>query len=278
MGIIFAAIAALLYGSADMAGGIATRHNHVTSVLVTSQLIGLLIAVLAAFLLEWAQVKTSDLIWGAAAGLTGSLGLACLYLGIARGFVAITTPLAAVISAAVPVMAGVLLGETPGLWAWIGITIGTAAIFMLAWQPNRHPDRQKSLSSLFYGTIAGLAFGAGFILISRPSPDAGFWPIAAARLASVSTIFMIAVASKRKIRICRNNLGLVAATGTMDTVANIAFVIATRLEILPVVAVITALSPGPTVILGRIFGHEHLTALRIAGLILAIASAAFMSI
>ncbi|MFW6363740.1 MAG: EamA family transporter [Spirochaeta sp.] len=278
MGIFFAGLSALLYGTADFSGGLASRRSPVIGVLVISQILGLIIALIAAPLLGWTRVTPPDLLWGAAAGLTGAFGLAYLYKGLAEGFVAIVAPLAAVIGAAVPVLGGVLLGEMPGVTGWIGIAVSTPAIFLLAYEPGAHLERTRMLTSMYCGAIAGIAFGAFFILISRPAEASGFWPIVSSRTASVVVVSILARLQGRSIRIARESIPAVAVTGSFDTAANIAFVISARLELLPIVSIISSLCPGPTVLLGRFVLGEYLTANRIAGLVLALFGVAMLSI
>ncbi|AFG36346.1 DMT family transporter [Spirochaeta africana] len=278
MGIMFAALSAVLYGTADFSGGLATRKSPTAAVLVTSQILGLVIALVAAPLLGWDRVTAGDLLWGALAGMTGAIGLGYLYRGIARGFVAVTAPLAAVTGAAVPVIGGVLLGEAPGLLGWSGIAVSIPAIFLLAYEPGSRPDPVRMAESLKCGLVAGIAFGAFFILISRPSPAAGFWPIAASRAASVLMVLSWIRLRRERIRIARESMPAVAVAGSFDTAANITFVLSAQLELLPVVSVVSSLAPGPTVILGRVLLGEVLTANRITGLLLALVGVALLSL
>jgi drug/metabolite transporter (DMT)-like permease len=59
--------------------------------------------------------------------------------------------------------------------------------------------------------------------------------------------------------------------------ANIAFLLASRTGMLSIAAAVAALYPGPTVLLARLVMHERITALRIAGLALALAGVALIS-
>jgi drug/metabolite transporter (DMT)-like permease len=69
----------------------------------------------------------------------------------------------------------------------------------------------------------------------------------------------------------------VLATGALDMGANIAFLLASRSGLLSITAAVAALYPGPTVVLARLVLRERLTALRIAGLVLALAGVALIS-
>jgi len=118
MAIILAALSAALYGSADFAGGLATRSNPVHAVLVVSQLAGTVLAAAALPLFAAATPTGSEMIWGAAAGLGGAVGLIALYRGIATTVVAVVSPTSALVGAILPVAFGVISGERPSVAAW----------------------------------------------------------------------------------------------------------------------------------------------------------------
>ncbi len=319
MGVLFAALAALLFGSADYAGGIATRRNSVYAVLLLSQAVGLMLALAAAPLLGAVTgaagatgagagmaaggasagsgagatgaasavaatftagviLTSADMLWGAAAGLAGALGLAFLYKGLARGVIAVVSPLAAVVGAAVPVLAGVVLGELPGLLGQLGIAVSIPAIFLLGWERVGTRARSEVLMSVRYGSIAGLCFGVFFILISRPSAAAGMWPLVAARAAALPVLLFLIVAGRRPLRVARVGMSAVILAGALDMSANISFVLASHYGLLSVVAVITSLAPAPTVLLGRVLLGQRLTPSRISGLVLAVLGVVLLSI
>lgn len=278
MGIFLAALSALFYGSADFAGGQASRHNSVAAVLVTSQILGLAIALVAAPLLGSSSVAASDLLWGAAAGLSGAVGLAFLYKGIASGIIAIVAPKAAVVGSAVPVVVGSLLGQLPSLTGWFGIAVSIPAIFLLSWEKPEIKNRHKIILSLKYAFIAGLAFGGFAILISQTGSGSGLWPIVTSRTASVSTVLLLIWLSGRKLRVARHSLAAVATAGSLDTMGNIAFLLSSRLIILPIVGVVSGLAPAPTVLLGRMLLKERLGPVRITGLVLALAGVVLLSL
>jgi drug/metabolite transporter (DMT)-like permease len=132
--------------------------------------------------------------------------------------------------------------------------------------------------SLLYGGLAGLGFGAFFVLISRPDEAAGLWPLVGARGASILFVASAARIAGRSLSVERESLLAVAVAGVFDMAANIAFVVASRLYLLSVVSVVSSLYPAPTVILGRIVVKERLGAARLAGLASAITGVALMSL
>ena len=275
--ILLAGLSALMYGAGDFCGGLASRRMPLFTVLVFSQLVGLAIAVAAALAFRQPLPSPADILWGAAAGVCGAAGLAALYRALATTLVAVVSPVAAVTGAAIPVLVGLALGERPGALAWAGIGMAVPAIVLLAAGPAEHPRKGIARSALLLGTAAGIGFGLFFFAISRTSSASGLWPLAAARLATITLVILAAVLTRRSLRPGQGGFSIVLLSGALDMGANIAFLLASRIGLLSITAVVTSLYPGPTVLLALLVFHERLTVLRVLGLALALAGVALIS-
>ncbi|MCK4513953.1 MAG: EamA family transporter, partial [Spirochaetaceae bacterium] len=156
MSILFAGLSALCYGAADYTGGRATRQSPVFAVLILSQFAGLIGILVVAPFVPGATIRFSDMLWGAAAGASGVLGLALLYRALATTVAAVASPAAALVGAAAPVVAGALMGEQPGLLGWIGIGVAIPAVLLLTAERR---SGESSKPALLLGVLAGLGFG-----------------------------------------------------------------------------------------------------------------------
>ncbi len=78
--------------------------------MVISQFSGMLLLALLLPLLPSASPSRDDLLWGAAAGLTGGVGVALLYRALAIGTMAVVAPTTAVCAVAIPVLVAVAFG------------------------------------------------------------------------------------------------------------------------------------------------------------------------
>jgi drug/metabolite transporter (DMT)-like permease len=292
MSILFAALCALSYGAADYAGGRATRSLDVRAVLLLSQSVGFVGISLVALALGQPLPAPVDAAWGAAAGLSGVLGLGMLYYGLSIGAAAVVSPTAALVGTGAPIIAGLLLGELPTLTAWLGIALSIPAILLLslsrlgAWKLDRR--------SLLFGAVAGIGFGGFFILIDRLGEGSGFWPLAASRIASLAAVSLLLALRLRswsgggspttpdELERAPGKLGraraVAAVAGILDVAANAFFLLATRVGLLITSAVVSSLYPAPTVLLARTIDRERLGVRRVVGLLLALAGVSLMAI
>ncbi len=283
MSALFAGLSALAYGSADYAGGFASRSHPVHGVLAVTQSVSLVGVVTLAILLRQPFPAFRDLMLGAVGGLSGIIGLTLLYRGLSTGSTAVVSPAAAFVGTSLPVVAGTLFGESPPPTSWIGISFAVPAVLLLSLSPSG--DRRFDLRSLALGAAAGLSFGGYFIVIDQTAQDSGFWPLAAARVGSLLLISLTLVVRTRRKRENEasplpSGTALVAAliAGGLDMAANVFFLVATRIGMLATSAVIASLYPAPTVLLSRIRDRERLGPLRVVGVALALAGVGLISL
>jgi drug/metabolite transporter (DMT)-like permease len=275
--ILLAGLSALLYGAADFCGGLAARKSPLFAVLALSQGIGLVLAIAASAVLGVGIPPGRDLAWGALAGLCGAVGIATLYAALATTIVAVASPVAAVIGAAIPMLLGVATGDRPGVLSWVGITLAIPSIVLLTAGPMEKGGGEKLRKAVWLGIAAGVSFGLFFSAISRTSAGSGLWPLASARVTVVALVLLFALFSRRSLRVTASELPVVTLAGLLDMVANIAFLLACRSGMLTIVAVISSLYPGPTVLLAWLVLRERMSRLRVAGIMLALAGVALIS-
>ena len=131
MPFLMALASSVLYGVADFLGGIGSRRGHVVVVTAWFQVAGVLPLVLYAALSP-GVTRPEDLAWGAAAGVTGGIGVLLLYQALASGVVSTAAPLISMIALTVPVVFGLAGGERPGVWPLVGIALGCMAVMLIS--------------------------------------------------------------------------------------------------------------------------------------------------
>ena len=269
MAIVFALLGALVYGFSDFAGGLASRRAPALAVVFCGQLASL--ALLAVLLVAVpGRVDLPSIGWGAAAGVCGGLALLLFYRSLAVAPMTVVAPLTAVMSAVVPVVGGIGLGERPSALALVGVLLAVAAVLLVSAEEGRLPGLQTLRGPGVVGAlVAGTGFGLLFVLLSRSADDSGFWPLAGARVASVVLLGLVAAVGRRSLVPRGAAPGLVLASGIGDMTANLLFVLASRLGLLSVVGVLLALYPAGTVLLALLVLRERLHRVQLAGLAVA---------
>ena len=80
-----------------------------------------------------------DFAWALLAGAGSATGSIFLFRGLARGRMGLVAPISAVGAAALPVLAGVALGERPSWLAWVGVLAALPGIWLVSRETT--PDR-----------------------------------------------------------------------------------------------------------------------------------------
>lgn len=249
-----------------------------------AQLTGVATVCTIASLLPHAAPRGVDFAWGAAAGFVGGGGLALFYRALGRDAMSVIAPVTAVMATAVPVTVGLAFGERPGTGPLFGVALAAISIALVgaAIAPPTDGARPRlrgaiPLRALAEALVAGICFGLFYVLIRRASPQAGIWPLAAARGASVPVYAAVAIVTGRSLRPPRAALPAILGAGALDMVANILYLLAAHRGMLSIVATLASLYPATTLVLARVVLHERLTRLQAAGLVLAAGSVVLIS-
>ncbi len=269
---------AVFYGAADFAGGLTARRAGTIPIVLISQASGLILLALVVPLLPQASPSRPDLLWGAAAGLTGGIGVALLYRALAIGTMAVVAPTTAVCAVAIPVVVAVLLGERPVPLAVGGIILGILSIVLISRQQAEAPSEGHDLASARarsgVGTAlaSGVAIGFFFLSFAQTGSDAGMWPLLVARLVSVTLFGAAAIAVGRSLRMPAQVAVLAIGGGILDMLANALYLLAARQGPLSLVVTLSSLYPASTVLLARVVLKERLSPWQITGVGCALAA------
>jgi uncharacterized membrane protein len=286
MAALLAVLSAVAFGVGDFFGGLSARRMAAVLTTVTAQATGL-VFILAVCLVVAGDPGGGDLLLGALAGLAGGVGITLFYWAMAQGPMSVVAPVSAVMSALVPVVAGVVDGERPSAGAAVGIALGLPAIVLISREPTRaeavaternvvasaHVHVAPRLAErgglpLVAAGLAGVGFGLFFTLLSHTSHESGLWPIASARSAAV-LLAVVAVTVVRPGRPRPDGVRLGVLTGVLDATGNSLYLLASRQGLLTLVGVIGAMYPASTVVLARVVLQERLARHQLAGLAIA---------
>ncbi|HLZ21689.1 MAG TPA: DMT family transporter [Ktedonobacterales bacterium] len=278
MGSLFATVffglaASLCWGSGDFSGGLASRRAKVSSVVISAYAVGFVLLIILALITREPFPQPMDVLWGVLAGVVGVLGLLAFYSALASGKMGIAAPISAVLTASLPVLFSAVTVGLPSLLRLGGFGIALLAIGIIS-----RPERTGgSLRGTGLSVLAGCGFGCFFILISRVSAGATFWPLAMARFSSVALLLIVLLRRRETILPGRAVAPLVVLAGILDASGNAFFVLAAHSGRLDVAAILSSLYPAATVILAAIVLRERVTRVQGIGILLVLAAIPMIS-
>jgi drug/metabolite transporter (DMT)-like permease len=272
--VLFGLAASLFWGSGDFNGGLASRRASAHSVVIASYVVGF-VALLALALIWREQFPpSSDLAWGAVAGLAGAIGLIAFYSALSVGRMGIAAPVSAILTAALPVLFSAFIAGLPNLIQLAGFIMALIAIVLIS-RPERAGGRPRGTG---LALLAGCGFGCFFILISRVNPAATFWPLATARLTSVLFLLALAWFRRQPVLPGMKVMPLVLLAGGLDAGGNAFFVLAAHSGRLDIAAVLSSLYPATTVLLAALLLRERVTRIQTIGIVIALVAVPMISV
>jgi drug/metabolite transporter (DMT)-like permease len=256
------------WGGGDFCGGLATRDTGVFPAVIGSQLCGVVLLAGAALAFGDRVPTIDNMMWSGAAGLCGAAGLLALYRALSVGRMALAAPVSGVLSAAVPVVAGGLLEGMPGRLRLAGFALALAGVWLAACSEYAvFRFRELGLPA-----AAGVGFGGFIVLIGRASGSGVFWPLVAARVASLALLTLVAVVARQRGLPARQHMTLVFLSGLGDAAGNVFLVLAAHAGRLDVAGVLSSLYPASTVLLAWFILHERVTRRQFLGVLAALSA------
>ncbi|HET7900151.1 MAG TPA: EamA family transporter [Candidatus Nanopelagicales bacterium] len=282
---VLALLSAALWGVGDFLGGLASRRSTPLQTLLITTPAGLLLVLPFAFLVPGSAAGSA--VPGIAAGCVGSIGILLLYAALSIGPMGVVSPVSAVLGAAIPVLAGLLRGERPGTWAYLGMALAVVAIITVGLEPASPTDdsthQRVTPRALLLAVGAGIGIGLFFTFVSFAPSDAGLWPVVFARTTSTVVLggLAVIVALRRRTPLLPPASSVrwqSVAAGGFDAWANAVYVLAVQTGLLSVVAVLGSLYPAATVLLARYVLAERLRPTQKIGMVTALVAAVLLAV
>lgn len=267
LGIAFAGVSALLWGTSDFCGGLAVRHGsqHALRVTVFSHLWGIPVVLLGVLMVPGTFGREA-LLWGGLAGVVGVVSVALLYQALSEGTMAVVAPVSAVTAAAIPALGGVLLGERPSPVALSGVALALLAIAFLTSTQSEPPIRVAPRNLVLTG-CAGGSCGLFYLLLGQAGAGSGMWPLASEAFVSIAAgAILLGMIPSARARSGGSIAALACLAGLLDAAATGLYVFATQHGQLSLVAPIAALDPASTVLLALAIAGERLRPMQMGGL------------
>ncbi|WP_048634261.1 EamA family transporter [Mycolicibacterium aurum] len=264
----------------DFVGGIASRRVAALRVVIVSYPLALLLLTLLAVPVG-GQISAPAVWWGLLSGVAQAFGVWWFYAALGSGPISVVSPLTAVLVAGIPVLAGLVLGERPSTLAGIGVVLALVAVVLVSREASDGDEdvrRHRFTVKVALLTVgSGVAFGMNFVLLHQVPPEAKLWPLVFARIAATTIVLVAALLTANLVLERGVSLRLAAVAGVLDTIANVATLLALQSSLLSLAGVLIALYPAATVVLAITVLRERVTRWQALGMVLTLGSVAMIA-
>lgn len=255
------------------------------SVILLSHIASFLVLLTLATSLHVPFPHGAPLFWGLLAGVTGGLALLAFYTALARGAMGAAAAISGLLAAAIPAGVSAIVEGAPGWPHLAGFLIAGLAIWLIGGGSSEKADRSAALLAI----AAGAGFGLYFVALRYASPAGVLWPMATARVGSITTCALLLLALHRaqprtprpaqgRRAITQSVLLWALSTAFFDTSGNLMFVAATRAGRLDVAAVLASLYPASTILLAAVVLREHPSRRQAVGMSIALAAVVLVAL
>jgi len=275
MAALLALAASALWGTADFLGGLSAQRRPAVAVGFLSQ------AIAAAAVLAYVTAAGrfegwgAYLLWGAAAGVVGLLGLVCLYRALADGTMGVVAPIAAT-GVIVPVVVGFASGERPTPFQIVGIILSIAGVLLVSVSEiSSVPLRRRSI---LLALVAAVCLGAVLVFLARGGETSVPMTLLAQRVTGVAFMAIPALVGGGLRKLRWRETATFAGIGLTDVSANGAFALASTMGLLSLTATLSSFYPVMTAVLARIVLGQRLRRVQLGGLVVVIAGVVLITV
>ncbi len=274
LAVAYGLASASFWGTSDFSGGFVTKTSSVFGVLFVANITGTVILTIWAL---WAGGPIPDIysfIYGASAGITGLIGLAAFYKGLANEHMGMVASLAAIISATLPVFFGMLMEGFPSNRQIAGFAAAFVAIWQLSVSEKSHTIRWRQLS---LPVTAGIGFGFSFILIDQAVGQSVLWPLVATKMMATVVPITLLLIFRIGTMPPKPKYPIVCLTGFFDAAGTAFYASAAQVGRLDISAVLASMHPAITAFLAWVILKERLSRRQWIGVITALIALALIA-
>ena len=281
MGSVMALLSSALWGAADFFGGKLSKKYSPFLVLSMTQAIGLLFGI--TLVLLSGELFGSNppnafgdggyFFAGAIAGITGYIGLVCLYAGLSTGRMGVVSPISA-LSGVIPLTVALVAGEVLTTGQAIGVVLALAGAFCAS-----GPELSQGLSPkpliLALGAAAG--FGTALTFMTIGSESSALMTMVMMRTTTLFITIGLIIRYRRIGKFEKSEIPVLVFIGVADFLANLLLGAATNFGLVSLVMVLGSIYPVVTALLAFKFLNERLHRVQYIGIFLAVSGIALIA-
>jgi drug/metabolite transporter (DMT)-like permease len=257
-----------VWGASDFLGGVGARRANAFLFTAIVHLCGMVSVGAVALITHAPFPENSSLMWSLIAGSVGGMALAIFYRSLAEGNMGLVAPVAAVLGAGIPTIFTAFAEGVPGYRRLLGFVLAGIGVWLI----SRTESGGACPEGLGMAMLAGIGFAGFYLCIHRAGNANALWVATYSRSASLLVTAVVVLFGRHLRAVPAPVLGIALTAGILDITGSVVFVRASQIGRLDNAVVLSSLYPAITVVLARIFLHEHFSRARTLGMVAALAA------
>jgi drug/metabolite transporter (DMT)-like permease len=257
-----------VWGASDFLGGVGARRANAFLFTAIVHISGMVVMGTIALMVGASFPGHTSVLWSLMAGAVGGIALAFFYRSLASGNMGLIAPVAAVLSAAIPTIVTAFAEGLPSPRHLFGFILAGIGVWLIS-RSESGIGRPKGLGM---AVLAGIGFAGFYLCIHQAGNASALWTATCSRFGSLVVTGAFVLFGRHLRVVPAPVLGIAVVAGILDITGSTVFVRASQLGRLDDAVVISSLYPAITVLLARIFLHEHFSRARTIGMVAALAA------
>lgn len=257
-----------VWGASDFIGGVGARRANAFLFTAIAHLSGMVPMAVLALLTLAPFPGSGSMVWALTAGAVGGVSLALFYRALASGKMGLTAPVAAVIGAGIPTLVAAFTQGFPGYRHVAGFVLAGIGVWLI----SRTEGGAGRPEGLGLAVLAGIGFAVFYLCINQAGSASALWLAVGSRFASFVVTSAFVLLGRHLRAVPAPVLGIAVLAGCLDITGSTVFIRAAQSGRLDQAVVLSSLYPAVTVLLARLFLHEHFSRARTLGMLAAIAA------
>jgi drug/metabolite transporter (DMT)-like permease len=257
-----------VWGASDFLGGVGARRANAFLFTAIVHISGLVLVGTLALMMHAPFPGNASLGWSLIAGSVGGIALALFYRSLASGNMGLVAPVAAVLGAAIPTIVTAFAEGFPGYRHVLGFILAGIGVWLI----SRSEVGVGRPEGLGMAVLAGVGFAGFYLCVHQAGNASALWVAASSRLASLAVTLAFVLIGRHLRAVPMPVLGIAVVAGILDISGSAVFIRASQIGRLDDAVVLSSLYPAVTVVLARVFLHEHFSRARTLGMVAALAA------
>jgi len=257
-----------VWGTSDFLGGVGARRVNAFLFTAIVHGSGLVLIGALALVTHAPFPGTVSLLWSLVAGMLAGVSLAFFYRALACGNMGLVAPVAAVLSAAIPAIVTAFGSGFPGIRQVIGFILAGIGVWLI----SRTEGTVGRPEGLGVAVLAGIGFAGWYLCAHRAGNSSALWVAVCSRFASLLVTGAFVLFGRHLRAVPLPVLAIAVVAGILDITGSVVFISASQIGRLDAAVVLSSLYPAVTVVLARVFLHEHFSRARTIGMVAALVS------